>query len=123
MIGTVLILRSSLARKRWLRRAAAACCGLALPMSMMATRIAEGMAAFCVLVGMALAILARNGGPCGPVLLTGARPRRIGPGRIVLRCDAGTVAVWRDAVGDATFRRLAAAARWNPAQWNSVRGN
>ena len=118
MIGTVLILHSSPARTRWLRCAAAASGGLALPVLEIGTAAARVAALACAAVGVALAILARNGGPRGPVFLAGARARVIGPARIVLRCDAGTVAVWRDAVGGIAFRRLAAQLRWNP-----VRGN
>ena len=118
MIGTVLILHSSPARTRWLRFAAAATGGLALPVLAIGTAIAGVAALACAGVGVALAVLARNGGPRGPVSLAGARARVIGPARIVLRCDAGTVAVWRDAVGGTAFRRLAAELRWNP-----VRGN
>ncbi len=118
MIGTVLILDSSPARTRWLRCAAGATGGLALPVLAIGTPIARLAALACAVVGVALAILARNGGPRGAVDLAGARARVIGPARIVLRCGAGTVAVWRDAVGGTAFRRLAAQLRWNP-----VRGN
>lgn len=49
----------------------------------------------------------------GVVTLAGARVVHVSAGRIVLRAEGASAVVWRDAVEAATFRRLAALARWS----------